>query len=322
VQWQGLGWARRARAGLRRAPHRDGGPSRAGTPRRGPRHHAPWAPRRGRASVEPGQGPRTGQGSVPSRRAPGAGQTAAAPGERAGRMCQGSHSRARAGRALQRAGREAAPRHVQGVGLGAPSESVRAEAAGGLSAARRAGLRHAPRAGDARGHALKTPRKGRRKEDGGFTSTTAGEVPRELRSAIRFLPARCRAREKLWVEQGRERRLFFLGFWRRGRGCRDGWCAREVGDAGARCSVGPARRGQGRAGPRQELAGPRQGRGPWWATRAGASAGTRGRQAAHDERERRRGGRESGWAAAEKPSRERGGGVWGFSYFLFSSTLS
>jgi hypothetical protein len=41
---------------------------------------------------------------------------------------------------------------------------------------------------------------------GGFTSTVSGEVPGELQSVIRFLPVRCRARERLWVEQGRERR--------------------------------------------------------------------------------------------------------------------
>ena len=42
---------------------------------------------------------------------------------------------------------------------------------------------------------------------GGFTSTVAGEVLGELQSVIRFLPVRCRAKERLWVEQGRERRL-------------------------------------------------------------------------------------------------------------------
>jgi hypothetical protein len=42
--------------------------------------------------------------------------------------------------------------------------------------------------GNARDHALKTLREGRRKEDGGFTSTVAGEVPGERQSVIRFSP--------------------------------------------------------------------------------------------------------------------------------------
>jgi hypothetical protein len=42
------------------------------------------------------------------------------------------------------------------------------------------------RDGNARDRALKTLREGRRKEDGGSTSTVAGEVSGELQSAIRF----------------------------------------------------------------------------------------------------------------------------------------
>jgi hypothetical protein len=50
----------------------------------------------------------------------------------------------------------------------------------------RAGSRVPCRDGNTRDRALKTLREGRRKEDGGSTSTVAGEVSGELQSAIRF----------------------------------------------------------------------------------------------------------------------------------------
>jgi hypothetical protein len=53
------------------------------------------------------------------------------------------------------------------------------------------------------------------------------------------------------LSRGREKAVF-LGFGRRGHGCRGGWCARAVGDAGARCSVSPARRRQGAGGATAE----------------------------------------------------------------------
>jgi hypothetical protein len=104
---KGRGQARRAKS--RDAPRRDEGPSRAGTPRQGPRHRAPWALRGGDGRAR-SRGRDHAQAMGPRRASRAeAGQTAAALGECVGRMCRGSHDRARAGRALQRAGREVAP---------------------------------------------------------------------------------------------------------------------------------------------------------------------------------------------------------------------
>jgi hypothetical protein len=101
--------------------------------------------------------------------------------------------------------------------------------------------------------------------------------------------------------------------------------------AGARGQLGTlgraarwARRagGRGKRGHGKSWLGRAKGEVPGGPRALGLRLGHGGAKPAHDERERRRGGRDPGSAAAEKPARERGGGVLGFSYFLFSSTLS
>jgi hypothetical protein len=52
-----------------------------------------------------------------------------------------------------------------------------------------------------------------REGEGGFTSTGAVELRASSKPATRFLPARRRAREKRWDEQGREGKPFFPGIW-------------------------------------------------------------------------------------------------------------
>jgi hypothetical protein len=160
---------------------------------------------------------------------------------------------------------------------------------------------------------------GKGKGEGWFTSTGAEELRASSKSAIRFSLRGVERERSFWVEQGRERRLFSfdsgdVGAAAAAAGAR-GW----LGTSGRGCSVGPARRGRGRAGSRQEPAGPRQGKGPRWAARAGASAGPRGRQTGPRREGEEKGGK-LGWAAPGEPAQERG--VLGFSYFLFNSNLS
>jgi hypothetical protein len=133
-------------------------------------------------------------GRAPSHIAPGehAGARTGERGARAG-TTRGPRVRAesatpKAGRASSR-GRAAEPTAPGSRGRAAPGVREQPTATcGEREEDARAGS-HAPRwDGNTRDRALKTLRERRRKDDGGFTETVAGEVPGELQSVIRFSP--------------------------------------------------------------------------------------------------------------------------------------
>jgi hypothetical protein len=160
---------------------------------------------------------------------------------------------------------------------------------------------------------------GKGKGEGGFTSTGADELRASSKSAIRFSLRGVERERSFWVEQGRERRPFFLGLGRRGCSCCGSWCARMVGDVGARLLGGPGAQGAGgERGRGKSWLGRARGKVPGGPRALGLRLGRDGTKPAHDERERRRGGSQAGPRQGSQPKR---GGL-GFSYFLFNSNLS
>jgi hypothetical protein len=210
-----------------------------------------------------------------------------------------------------------------------------------LQAAAQSARREQPRPSHVPNHIRDTEvlgKKGRGRES---TSTVAGEVSGELQSAIRFfLPVRCRARERNWVEQRRERRPVswtraswaILPMWARdtraevgetvaglhgsrafasrrawqphaARRTRASWLPR-LGRKELGCSK-KRKKGRRSGGPR--ATGPRGGSEGGeeirWAARGGKPDGPRGKQFG-GKKKKGQGKREAAWAADAEPAHD------------------
>jgi hypothetical protein len=116
----------------------------------------------------------------------------------------GHHCAQRTARGRPRPGRGRAKARARRAAMGEPRTALVVLAAMGE-----------PRtATDAQTRIATKKKGGRGREgEGGFTSTGAVELRASSKPATRFLPARRRAREKRWDEQGREGKPFFPGIW-------------------------------------------------------------------------------------------------------------